>query len=109
MEDEMENEYKLSKEIINTAKRVFYVKPVEKAIKDCINEGCINYLDEGYDFEEKVHEYPTRRRSTNRKYKSTRYVSDVVKNMRAIRKNTLGNVECARNVQKIKGRIMYGW
>ena len=34
----MENEYKLSKEIINTAKRVFYVKPVEKAIKDCINE-----------------------------------------------------------------------
>ena len=69
----------------------------------------VDYLDDWYDFDVDVINYPKRRRSTNRKYKSTRYVSDVVKNMRAIRKNTLGNVECARNVQKIKGRIMYGW
>ena len=69
----------------------------------------VDYLDDWYDFDVDVINYPKRRRYTNNNYKSTRYVSDVVKNMRAIRKNTLGNVECARNVQKIKGRIMYGW
>jgi hypothetical protein len=69
----------------------------------------VDYLDDWYDFDVDVINYPKRRRYTNNNYKSTRYASDVVKNMRAIRKKTLGNVECARNVQKIKGRIMYGW
>jgi len=69
----------------------------------------VDYLDDWYDFDVDVINYPKRRRYTNNNYKYTRYASDVVKNMRAIRKKTLGNVECARNVQKIKGRIMYGW
>lgn len=67
----------------------------------------VNYLDDDDWMLKDLTPKPPRTKKY--KYKSTRYESDVMKSMREIRKKTLGNVECARNVQKIKGRIMYGW
>jgi hypothetical protein len=74
----------------------------------------ISYLDDGSsdDFVLESTKLPKYKAPTYRKGEYSRppkkYVSDVVKNMRAIRKKTLGNVECARNVAAMKGKIMRG-